>query len=568
MALTVAFAMTVNAQTTIKIKNPGFRGENKNAAAKTGNPGQVGSPNQVAVTVVCNTQYTASTSQNLNFSYTATNTDLEFVDFFELTFPAGITPTGSSDATFPTSNTGGGAEALNAAAGQVISWGVNNDDLYGGIITGAGGVTFNVNVTVGALSGNQTATYLASGDGYGSGPGDATGSVVIYPAGTAVVNMQTKLMGVVTNTVTFDQALAHNCSMGMAMIASQIHNLGTNTESNIPVNYSVNGTASTATTFTGSIAPGDSALVLFPLPYNFAPQNIYNVKAWTAMAGDVALGNDTASITLSNSLPIALTNTANTQTNGVETAYEVGSANLDWLGLGTTFGLSQTNFQSGAQAYFLTLPGSGVPVGTYESFVNLPCVDVTTGEAYRISYWRKCTATTGTVTANGQTGIFSGLTQDALGMTDVVKAYTPMTPTLLSGVNGWVKDSADYVATATETRYFSVAGKGVVNSAADQISVRLDNIKIWRVISTGVKTIAANDAISIFPNPTSGILNINAVEANSSVEVINVIGEKVYTSSLVKGNNVVDLSGLANGAYFVKLNSNNTITTKKVVLSK
>lgn len=568
MALTAAFAMSVNAQTTIKIKNPGFRGENKNAAAKTGNPGQVGSPNQVTCVVTCNTQYTAGVSQNLNFSYTATNADLEFVDFFELTFPAGITPTGSSDATFPTSNSTGGAEALNAAAGQVISWGVNNDDQYGGIITTTAGVTFNVNVTVGVVTGNQTATYLASGDGFGAAPGDATGSVIIYPAGAVVVNMQTKLMGVVTNTTTFTQALAHNCSMGMAVIASQIHNLGSNTESNIPVNYSVNGVASVITTYTGSIAPGDSALVIFPIPYNFAPQNIYNIKAWTAALGDVAKGNDTVAIAISNSLPIALTNTANAQTSGVETAYEVGSVNLDWIGTGTTFGLSQANFHSGLQAYFLTLPGSGVPAGTYESYVNLPCVDVMSGEAYRVSYWRKCTATTGTVTANGQTGIFSGLTQDAAGMTDVVKAYTAMVPTLLSGVNGWQKDSADYVATATETRYFAIAGKGVINGASDQMSVRLDDIKIARVISTGVKTIAANDAISIFPNPTSGILNINAVEANSSVEVINVIGEKVYTSSLVKGNNVVDLSGLANGAYFVKLNSNNTITTKKVVLSK
>jgi hypothetical protein len=66
----------------------------------------------------------------------------------------------------------------------------------------------------------------------------------------------------------------------------------------------------------------------------------------------------------------------------------------------------------------------------------------------------------------------------------------------------------------------------------------------------------------------TGLLNINAVEVNSSVDVYNVIGEKVYTNSLVKGNNSVDLSGLSNGAYFVKLNSNGAITTKKVVLSK
>jgi hypothetical protein len=195
-------------------------------------------------------------------------------------------------------------------------------------------------------------------------------------------------------------------------------------------------------------------------------------------------------------------------------------------------------------------------------------VDVVNGESYRISYWRK-SSTSGTLTVNGQTGVFSGLTQDAAGMTDVVKAYTAMTPTAAAGVNGWQKDSVDYVATATETRYFAIGGKGTIAGTSNQISIRLDDFRIAKVVgSVGIKSLTNNDAIAIFPNPTSGILNINSIEANSSVEVINVIGEKVYTNSLVKGNNVVDLSGLANGAYFVKLNSNGSITTKKVVLSK
>lgn len=565
MALTVACAMSVNAQTTIKLKNPGFRGENKQVAAKTGNPNQI---NQVTCAVTCNTQYVAGSTMDLQFSYTATNTDLEFVDYFELTLPVGITPNSSPDATFPTSNATGGAEALNPVAGQLISWGVNNNDQYGGIITTAAGVNFTVNVTVAAgTTGNQVATYLASGDTFGATPGDATGSVTIFPAGTSVVNLQTKIVAVITNTVTFATALPHNCSMGTHLVASQIHNLGTNAESNIPVNYSVNGAASVANTYTGSIAPGDSAIVIFAVPFNFSAQNIYNVKAWTAMTGDIAAGNDTASFTLSNSLPIALTNTANVYTSGVETAYETGSVNLDWIGNGAPFGVSTANFHAGAQAYFLTLPGASVPAATYESFVNLPCVDVTTGDTYRISYWKKSTAS-GTLTINGQSGIFTGLGQDAASMTTVLKAYSPITTTTLTGTAGWVKDSVDYVSAATETRYFAVAGKGVITGPSDQINVRLDDFKIMKVAgSVGIKTNVLSE-VSLFPNPTTGILNINAIEANSSVEVFNVIGDKVYSNSLLKGTNSIDLSGLANGAYFVKLNSNGQIITKKVVLSK
>ena len=151
-------------------------------------------------------------------------------------------------------------------------------------------------------------------------------------------------------------------------------------------------------------------------------------------------------------------------------------------------------------------------------------------------------------------------------MTGIVKAYSAITPNAQTGV--WAKDSAYYTATANETRYFAIGAKGVLAGASTQINVRVDDIMISKVGTVGVKTNTANDAISIFPNPTSGILNINAVEANSSVEVFNVIGDKVYTNSLVKGNNTIDLSSLSNGAYFVKLSSNNQITTKKVVLSK
>lgn len=87
-------------------------------------------------------------------------------------------------------------------------------------------------------------------------------------------------------------------------------------------------------------------------------------------------------------------------------------------------------------------------------------------------------------------------------------------------------------------------------------------------IITGIKNTVAATNLTLYPNPTSGILNINTIEVKSSVEIFNVIGEKVYSNTIVKGNNVIDLSSLSNGAYFVKINSNNQITTKKVILSK
>lgn len=564
MGLSAAFALTVNAQSIIKVKNPlKKRGVvTENATAK------VSGPSQVAATIVCNTQYVAGSTMDLNFTYTASNSDLEFVDYLEIIFPAGITPNSSGNATFPTSNSAGGAEALNPIVGQTISWGVDNNDQYGGIITTASGVNFTVNVTVaGGTTGNQIATFNASGDGYGAAPGDLNGATfTIFPAGSAVVNMQTKLLGVITNTTTGDVAGANNCGLTTHLIVSQIHNLGNQTESNIPANYSVNGVASIATTYTGSIAPGDSAYVFFPMPYDFSANGTYTVKAWTSMAGDIGLGNDTAAVSITNSNPVALTST--TYTNGIQTAYDFASITQSWAGLGVGFSNQTTHAHSGGVALFWTINNTtmGAPNGTYETMNILPCMDVTSGDTYRISYWKK-SATSGTLTVNGQSGIFSGLNNDIADMTDVLKAYSALTPTNAPGVSGWVKDSVDYVAASTETRYFAIGGKGVLSAPGQQINVRIDDIRIEKIITTGIKNNTLTTA-SLFPNPSTGLLNINNIEAVSTVEVYNVIGDKVYSNKLDKGNNAIDLSNLANGSYFVKINSNNGTTTKKVVISK
>jgi len=256
-----------------------------------------------------------------------------------------------------------------------------------------------------------------------------------------------------------------------------------------------------------------------------------------------------------------------TYSNGIESAYDYGSLNLDWTNIGLAFGPSSGTKHTGALALYYTLNMTmGAPAGTYEAFINLPCMDVINSETYRISYWKKAN-TSGTLTVNGQSGIFTGVAQDAASMTTVLKAYSAITPNAQAGI--WTKDSVDYVASATETRYFAIGGKGTLVTTADQINVRIDDISITKVTgSVGIKGNTSNQLISIFPNPTAGILNINAVEANGTIEVYNVIGDKVYSNSVVKGNNSIDLSGLANGAYFLKVNSNNQIISKKVVLSK
>ena len=545
MALSAAFSISMNSQTTIKLKNTPSS-ELKNTSSARG--GAIGTPMQITGGITCNTQYVAGTTMDLNFTVLLTNTDSEYGDLITITFPAGITPNTSASNT-PTVGTGAAyIEVLNPVVGQAISWG-DDDNSYGGIVPGTSyNLTVNVSIAAG-LTGNQNATYDVSGDTYGAAPGDLLGgTAVIYPAGASLVDIKTIFVQ------PYNLTSLSNCNYGLDTLIAQITNIGSTTESNINVSYSVNGGTAMMTVVPGPLAPGDSTYVFWLPAYDFSATNNYDVKAWVEQASDVNLANDTTALSFSNNVSIPLTSTS--YVNGIETSAEVGEISIQGTAANFT-GLSAGTFHSGLQALFTTVAATN-PAGTYDMIVSLPCMDVVNGETYRISYWRRTNATSG---GNGMSGLVTGTSVSAL--TTVLKPLSSITP-----LTTWLKDSVDYVATTTETRYFGISASGTV-AAATQMNVRLDDINIAKVTSgVGIKSISSNNAISIFPNPTSGILNVNAIEVNSSIEVINVIGEKVYSNTLVKGNNSIDLSGLSNGAYFVKLNSNNQITTKKVVLSK
>lgn len=85
-------------------------------------------------------------------------------------------------------------------------------------------------------------------------------------------------------------------------------------------------------------------------------------------------------------------------------------------------------------------------------------------------------------------------------------------------------------------------------------------------------SLANNKAIvnkAIYPNPSSGLVNISTTQSNSLLEVYNTIGERVYTNKLQNsGVNTLDLSTLNNGIYIVKITNNNIAETRSIVIAK
>ncbi|WP_445454261.1 T9SS type A sorting domain-containing protein [Flavobacterium sp. 25HG05S-40] len=77
--------------------------------------------------------------------------------------------------------------------------------------------------------------------------------------------------------------------------------------------------------------------------------------------------------------------------------------------------------------------------------------------------------------------------------------------------------------------------------------------------------IAIDDSISVYPNPSKGMVNINCASTIKSVQMYDIQGRLLQTSLVNKNQTDFDLSNQSNGVYFLKVISENGIGVKKIV---
>jgi hypothetical protein len=81
------------------------------------------------------------------------------------------------------------------------------------------------------------------------------------------------------------------------------------------------------------------------------------------------------------------------------------------------------------------------------------------------------------------------------------------------------------------------------------------------------------NAVSVFPNPTSSILNVEfelGLEKEIQVELVDLSGTLVQNQRLGQSqkNLILDLENLSNGVYFLRLTSENGVLTEKILIQK
>lgn len=100
--------------------------------------------------------------------------------------------------------------------------------------------------------------------------------------------------------------------------------------------------------------------------------------------------------------------------------------------------------------------------------------------------------------------------------------------------------------------------------------VEVRELKLFNNPFTGINNVNNKNQVSIYPNPTKGMVNIYLPESakNYTVEVYSVVGNMVaQLTDQPKGKVAIDLTANTRGIYFIKiLQGNETITVDKLVI--
>lgn len=130
-------------------------------------------------------------------------------------------------------------------------------------------------------------------------------------------------------------------------------------------------------------------------------------------------------------------------------------------------------------------------------------------------------------------------------------------------------DSTGSIAQNPVKTYYSNGTRNVCLTVSNSFGSNqvCQNVTVTQV---GIDDITFGEQLKMFPNPTTGLLNITVdgnVSPNMTVTVFNLLGEEVVSPAFYKAgttNMQVDLSGVSNGLYLVKVQSINGTAVKQI----
>jgi len=160
---------------------------------------------------------------------------------------------------------------------------------------------------------------------------------------------------------------------------------------------------------------------------------------------------------------------------------------------------------------------------------------------------------------NAQTYIDVIINQPSLPPTPTITQSGDLLTSSSPTANQWFELSNGIIVGATEQTYTITVNGNYYVVVGDNNGCWSDSSNIISYFSN-TQLIDANSSISLFPNPSSDLIYLNLVNfenKNITVEIVNSIGQSVFSKHFVTGVNntteTLDITDFNNGIYMIKV---------------
>ncbi len=157
--------------------------------------------------------------------------------------------------------------------------------------------------------------------------------------------------------------------------------------------------------------------------------------------------------------------------------------------------------------------------------------------------------------------------------------YTPQiensSNNMLNDTTNWMLVSGNFIATGGE-KYMTIGNfhtpattnmQNAFGTMTDGAYYYIDDVSVVDCTNDGVNEVTENMNISVYPNPSEGVFEVKSrKEKIKSVAVFNMLGEEIKMQQVTGTSIIIDISKEAKGIYFIKVNTENGILNKKVVV--
>lgn len=324
---------------------------------------------------------------------------------------------------------------------------------------------------------------------------------------------------------------------------------------------------------------GDFTVSLTPISSNISAIGLSDAFSSMSLLQQLT---DSISLTLSPTINVGdkiiftinIDNGLYTEIDTIEKVYGLGSLVYSTNGSSTN-GWNTTGYWATTTSDYVSTPSSitDSPNGNYGNQITTTIsssgpITIPNGSAAFLNFWMKCDIEAGWDYAQVE------ISTDGINYTPLCGLYTKdgngnqaTGEPVYDNTFGWVQESIDitpYLNTNVLLRFKLVTDQAVVGDG-----FYFDDLEIRVLSQSSVIEKNSLNNITIYPNPTNNVINLKGDQLiGSKVTLLTLDGKAISSKISISNKSSFNLSSLSNGVYFIQVENNSQIITKRFLLNR